>query len=44
MSPDRQSYRDGGMQIVNDLLPEVVHRCAVPCGVDVVTAGGLNAV
>lgn len=44
MSPDRQSDRDGGMQFVNDLLPEVIHRCAVPGGVDVVPAGVLNAV
>lgn len=36
--------RDGGMQFVNDLLPEVIHQCAVPGGVDVVTAGVLNAV
>ncbi len=43
-SPDRQSDRDGGMQFVNDLLPEVIHRCAAPGGMDVVTAGVLNAV
>lgn len=32
------------MQFVNGLLPEVSHRCAESGGVDVITAGALNAV